>query len=77
MGELFVDLDQLDKAEAAFQQALTDDTRVASARNALGVVAFKRGDLSKAEQEIRAAIAQKPDVKLAHYNLALVAERRE
>ena len=51
------------KRRRAFQQALADDTRVASARNALGVVAFRRGDLASAEQEIRAAIAQKPDVQ--------------
>src|SRR5262249_35504627 len=29
-----------------------------------------------AEKEIRAAIAEKPDVRLAHYNLALLAEQR-
>jgi tetratricopeptide (TPR) repeat protein len=40
------------------------------------VIAIKRGDLTRAEQEIRAALAQKPDVKLAHYNLALIAEQR-
>ena len=68
--------DRLDEAESAFRQALSDDTRVAAARNALGVVALKRGDLAGAEKEIRAALAQKPDVPLAHFNLALVAEQR-
>ena len=76
LGELYVELDQLEKAERAFQQSLIDDTRVAIARNALGVVAIKRGDLAKAEEHIRAAIAQKPDVRLAHFNLALIAEQR-
>jgi tetratricopeptide (TPR) repeat protein len=49
---------------------------VAAARNALGVVAIKRGDLTGAEGHIRAALAQKPDVRLAHFNLALIAEQR-
>src|SRR5690606_5005203 len=76
LGELFVDLEQYDKAEEAFWQSLIDDTRVASARVALGVVPRKRGDPAGAEREIRAALAQKPDAKLAHYNLALIAEQR-
>jgi arylsulfatase A-like enzyme/Flp pilus assembly protein TadD len=47
MGEMFVDLNQLDKAEGAFRQSLIDDTRVAAARNALGVVALKRGNVDR------------------------------
>jgi len=50
---------------------------VASARNALGVVAFRRGDLATAEREIRAALAQQTDVRLAHFNLALIAETHQ
>ena len=52
------------------------EPKLAAARNALGVVALKRGDLPGAEREIRAAIAEKPDVRLAHFNLALLAEER-
>jgi tetratricopeptide (TPR) repeat protein len=37
-------------------------------------VAMKRGDAANAEREIRQAIAEKPDVALAHFNLALLAE---
>jgi tetratricopeptide (TPR) repeat protein len=40
------------------------------------VLALRRGDLAGAEREIRAAIEQKPDVRLAHYNLALLAEQQ-
>jgi tetratricopeptide (TPR) repeat protein len=40
------------------------------------VLALKRGDLAGAEREILAAIAEKPDVRLAHHNLALLAEER-
>ena len=50
------------------------EPKLAAARNALGVLALRRGDLGAAEREIRAAIDEKPDVRLAHYNLALLAE---
>ena len=49
---------------------------MASARNALGVIALQRGDPAGAERLIREAIATKPDVRLAHFNLALLAEQR-
>ena len=49
---------------------------MAAARNALGVVALKRGDTAGAEREIRQAIAGKADVRLAHFNLALLADER-
>ena len=77
LGELFVELDRLDRAEQAFRQSLADDTRVASARNALGVIALKRGDMrAGGAGDPRRASQQKPDVKLAHFNLALIAEAR-
>ena len=50
--------------------------KLAAARNALGVLALRRGDLAGAEREIRAAIDEKADVRLAHYNLALLAEQQ-
>src|SRR5439155_515608 len=56
--------------------ALELEPKLAAARNALGVLALKRGDLAGADREIRAAIAEKPDVRLAHYNLALLAEQQ-
>ena len=39
---------------------------------ALGSAYFRSGDLVKAEQEYRAALAQKPDLGEAHLNLAVV-----
>ena len=38
--------------------------------------AQRRGTSIAPEQEIRQALAQKPDVRLAHFNLALIAEQR-
>ncbi len=40
------------------------------------MLAFRRGDLVTAEREARAALEIKKDVRLAHYNLALIAEER-
>ena len=59
------------------QAALAVEPKMAAARNALGVVALKQGDLSSAETQIRQALAMKPDVRLAHFNLALLAEERK
>ncbi len=64
------------RRKASFVAALEIEPKLAAARNALGVVALKRGDAATAEREIRAAIAEKPDVRLAHFNLALLAEER-
>jgi len=41
-----------------------------------GVIALQRGDVDGAERTIREALAAKPTVRLAHYNLALIAEKR-
>jgi choline-sulfatase len=76
IGEIWLDRQDLGRAEQMFREALRIDPRVASAKNALGVVALKRGDTATAERLIREAIADKADVRLAHYNLALVAEQR-
>jgi tetratricopeptide (TPR) repeat protein len=50
---------------------------MAAARNALGVVALNQGNLPSAEAQIRQALEMKPDVRLAHFNLALLAEKRK
>jgi len=39
------------------------------------VIALQRGDPATADRLIREAIATKPDVRLAHFNLALLAEQ--
>ena len=64
----WVDLDgpgDLPRAEQLFRRSLELDPNVASAKNALGVVALKKGDLAGAERLIREAIATKADVRLA------------
>jgi tetratricopeptide (TPR) repeat protein len=49
---------------------------MAAAHATLGALKLKRGDVAGAEQEIRAALAERPDLRLAHFNLALAAEQR-
>src|SRR6185503_15052166 len=55
----------------------TAASELAAARNALGVVALNQGNLPSAEAQIRQALEMKPDVRLAHFNLALLAEARK
>lgn len=43
---------------------------------ATGVLAYQRQQLPQAEQLLKDALALKPEVRLAHYNLALIAEAR-
>jgi hypothetical protein len=64
------------QARAELQEALKLQPSMAAARNALGIVALKTGDVPGAEKEIRSAIVLKSDVRLAHFNLALLAEQR-
>jgi arylsulfatase A-like enzyme/Tfp pilus assembly protein PilF len=76
IGEIYLDRDDIPRAERSFRRALDIDKRVAPARNALGAIAVKRGDLATGERETRAAIAIKATVRLAHFNLGVIAEER-
>jgi tetratricopeptide (TPR) repeat protein len=49
---------------------------MAAAQNARGVIALHRRDPETAETLIHEALAIKPDVRLAHFNLAVIAESR-
>ena len=76
IGEIFLERDDIARAEQSFRRALAIDARTATARNALGAIAIKRGDLATGERETKAAIAIKPNVRLAHFNLGVIAEER-
>ena len=77
MGEIWLDRGDLDRAEKLFREALQMDDHVAPAKNALG------GDRVQARRPrrrparlAREALELRSDVRLAHYNLALIAETR-
>ena len=76
IGEIYLDRNDIPRAEQSFRRALEIDRRTASALNALGAIAIKRGDLATGEREARAAIAIKATVRLAHFNLGVIAEER-
>jgi tetratricopeptide (TPR) repeat protein len=48
---------------------------MAAARNTLGALRLKQGDVASGEREIRAALAQNARLRHAHFNLALAAEQ--
>ena len=66
-AQILIDGGKLEEARRELTQALALEPKLAAARNALGVLALRRGDLAAAEREIRAAIEEKADVRLAHY----------
>jgi arylsulfatase A-like enzyme/Flp pilus assembly protein TadD len=76
VAQILIDQGRLNEAARLLNEALQLEPKMAAARNALGVVALRSGNAALAEQEIRAALAQKSDVRLAHFNLALIAEER-
>ncbi len=65
----------LKAAEAAFQAVLKRQPS-ASAYNGLGSVYILRGDLDRAEQEIRRALQLEPGYEAAKHDLALIQQRR-
>jgi len=50
---------------------LRQDEQMAAAHNSLGALRLKQGDIDAGEREIRRALADRPDLALAHFNLAL------
>ncbi len=77
LGELQSDGELLSDALNSFSRALALDAALNAARVARGAVWIKQGNLDAAEREIRSALDHDANVRLAAYNLALVAERRE
>lgn len=67
--------EHLKTAEAAFQAVLKRQPS-ANAYNGLGSVYILRGDLDRAEQEIRRALQLKPGYEAAKHDLALIQQRR-
>lgn len=65
---------ELDRAAAAFRQAVYLKPDYAEAYNDLGVVLESLGDLDEAEEVYKTALKFKPDLGSAHSNLALLYE---
>jgi hypothetical protein len=74
LGLFLRDEGRLDEAQAQFETALQERPCFAPARNGLGTVFLARGELARAEIELRAAIACGPDMEV-YNNLGLVLAR--
>ena len=60
------------KAEAVFQEAQQFKRYLGEAWINLGSIAYRRGDLSKANWYLSRAVVRSPSRPKAHYNFALV-----
>jgi arylsulfatase A-like enzyme/Tfp pilus assembly protein PilF len=77
LGELQSDGGTFDDALNSFSRALANDSSLNAARVARGAVRIRQGDLEAAEREIHSATELDANVRLAAYNLALIAESRQ
>jgi tetratricopeptide (TPR) repeat protein len=65
------DLDPADdQAVACFRRALALDPGLAPAHTNLGIIAYRRGDRSRAKESFETALAMDPDQPEARFNLA-------
>lgn len=74
LGQVYVELDQLEEARAAFQQAIRANPRNCTAYNELGVLSRRYGDFAGAEENYRTCIELVPEFKDAYLNLGILYE---
>ena len=70
-------VEQIDDAEKIFRIVLSIDADNASALNGLGSVYFMRGNLDRAEEYVRKALAINPNYKAAQHDLELIQRQRQ
>jgi tetratricopeptide (TPR) repeat protein len=61
LGEVYSAFDKFEDAERAYWQAIAYESSLASARSALGYLAFKKGNLSEAQDRILEALRIDPN----------------
>jgi arylsulfatase A-like enzyme/Flp pilus assembly protein TadD len=76
LATLYLDARRLDDAAAAFQDALVANPKMGAAYNGLGVVAFERGDLPRAEELVGRGLELEPGLRTGRFNLARIREAR-
>ncbi len=77
MGNVFFDMDDLDRAEGAFREALARQPDFADAHFRLGLVFEKKGDLQKASEHLCRAAETKPDFGPAWVKLSEISLRNK
>ncbi len=75
LGNFYLDKKEYDKAEESFRKAWEAGHSPLALRD-LGILYLMKDELDKAEEYLRRAISEKPDIKMAHYHLALIWEQR-
>ncbi|MHB1842414.1 MAG: tetratricopeptide repeat protein [Sulfobacillus sp.] len=75
-GILEVKLQQTQKAESLFREAVRRDASFARGFSNLGNVLLEKGDLAEAERAFRRALELNEDLAAAHRGLAALAKRR-
>jgi arylsulfatase A-like enzyme/tetratricopeptide (TPR) repeat protein len=86
LAQILQDRGDGDGALAYYQKAIEFHTQrlatgthrqsLAEIHDGLGIVYFGKGDIPRAESEIRRALELAPDLKFGHYNLAQILERQ-
>jgi Flp pilus assembly protein TadD len=77
LGAAYEEAGQDVKAEAVFQEAQQFKRYLGEAWINLGAIAFRRGDLSKANWYLSRAVTRSPTRPKAHYNFALVLSAKK
>ena len=77
LGYFYLKRNDADHAAEILERSKETDDTNATTRYYLGVANFRKGDLARAEEELWAALAFKPDVLKHYHALARVLEARE
>jgi tetratricopeptide (TPR) repeat protein len=76
LGSIYVDLNQLNKAEQSFKEAIKLSAEFSPAYTNLGFVYLQKGDVAQATKYFTRANILSPNTASPHYGLALIHERR-
>ncbi|HZX10226.1 MAG TPA: sulfatase-like hydrolase/transferase [Acidobacteriota bacterium] len=77
LGEIYLELDEVDEAIACFNRVIDlEPERSARAHNLLGTAYLKKERLDSSQEEIQKALNLRTRIPDAHYNLALIHEKR-
>ncbi|MCX6998932.1 MAG: tetratricopeptide repeat protein [Candidatus Sumerlaeota bacterium] len=71
-GNLYLNLDLLDKAEEKFKEAIYYLPRFTSALNNLGIIEMKRKNYARAAEYFESILASDPNFASAHLNLGII-----
>ena len=74
LGNAYLDADNLEAARSGFQAALQADSLYPQAHLNLGVIAYRRGDLRRAEEEYQRELALYPNDARAMNNLGVLRD---